>query len=60
MPQYLCRGRLELMGVVFTIEAANEQEAKEKARRSEYVEYDISGAATMDCFLRVSSVKIDE
>ena len=48
------------MGVVFTIEAANEQEAKEKARRSEYVEYDISGAATMDCFLRVSSVKIDE
>ena len=55
--EYTFRGRLELSGVVFYVKAGNAVEAKEKAARGEYEEYDVSGAEAINCSLRLNSIE---
>lgn len=60
MPEYLCEGRIELIGVVFTITADSLAEAKEKARNGKWDSYDADGASTSDCSCHISTIKINE
>lgn len=43
MPRYTATGSLTLESVEFTIEAENLEEAQEKARRGEWVDWKLNG-----------------
>lgn len=45
MPEYIFTGTVKLDGVTFFIEAENWTEARAKARRGEYDDYEAGGAA---------------
>ena len=60
MPEYLFTGTVELSGVLFTVTADNETEAKAKAKLGEWDDYDISGAETRNAELTVSSCELNE
>lgn len=60
MPEYLCKGTLELHGVTFTITADNLDQAKEKAKNGQWDEEDSSGAETWNSKLDVSTLELNE
>jgi hypothetical protein len=60
MPEYLFRGRLELSGVIFTVVAENEADAKDKAKAGRYEEWDIAGAEGVNWKLDLSSIELNE
>jgi hypothetical protein len=58
--QYIFNGRVELSGVQFIVEAENEDDAKAKAKRGEWEDYDLSGAETVNTDIYVSTCQLDE
>ena len=60
MPEYLFRGRLELNGVIFTVNAENEEEARAKAKTGDYSEWDISGAEGVNWTLDPATCEANE
>lgn len=57
---YTGKGRVTLEGVTFYILADTLDEAKEKARRGEYTDYDALGAETSDWEISPKTVRLDE
>ncbi len=58
--EYICRGRLTLDGVQFIIEASSLQEARLKAIRGEWSDYDIGGASGADWELLPSTLALNK
>jgi hypothetical protein len=60
MPEYLFRGTVTSGNVTFRVEAANPTEAKDKARRGLWEDYDDSAAENLDCDLDLSTIELNE
>lgn len=60
MPQYLFRGRIELDGATFCIDAENEEEAKEKASAGSWDDLDIDGAASRNWTIHPETCELNE
>ena len=60
MPEYIFNGTLSLSNVNFYIIADNEHDAKEKARRGEYVDWDIGDAGSVDWTINPNSIELNE
>jgi hypothetical protein len=58
--EYLARGYLTLSGVQFTIIASSPEEARAKAARGEWRDYDVVGASTADCKIYHDSLQLNE
>lgn len=57
MAEYTFQGSVTLRGVTFYVKAATEAEAREKARKGDYEDYDALGAETSDWEIHPSTCK---
>lgn len=60
MPKFICTGKVTLNGVIFYIEAKDETEATKKAAAGDWVDYETSGAETVDWECNPSTVEATE
>jgi hypothetical protein len=60
MKEYTFSGEVTLRGVTFFVKAKNEAEAKEKAARGEYDDYEANGAETSDWDMNPATIKLNE
>jgi hypothetical protein len=57
MKSYLFEGKVTISGVAFYIDAASEDEARERAERGDYDSYDIGGGSTEDWTIHADTLK---
>lgn len=58
--EFIFRGTVELSGVVFFVVAANEDEAKQKARDGDFVEYESNTAETINWSINPETIELNE